>query len=36
VLETSVLRDLLLHPLADRTLDTLLQTSDRMARARPV
>lgn len=34
VLETSVLRDLLLHPLADRTLDALLQPADRLARAR--
>ena len=36
VLETSVLRDLLLHPLADRTLDTLLQSTDRVVRVRPV
>jgi len=34
VLEISVLRDLLLHPLADRTLDALLQATPTVARAR--
>jgi transaldolase len=34
VLEVSVLRDLLLHPLADRTLDALLASSPTMSRAR--
>jgi transaldolase len=34
VLEISVLRDLLLHPLADRTLDTLLQPTTATYRSR--